>query len=387
MNKLDKHSELKEKTFPYIFAGCAIVLFYFLLANISYISSTFKRLLTILSPFVWGCGFAYLMWLMADWMEKTFLKKLSYKKKRILSSFLSLLAFLLIVSSFFFVIIPQLISSIMQIYTLVSENSGNLLEFVEMLADKFSLSEDFYADLNGFVNDLLANVLTFVKERGPAIFSSAVDSAKGFMNIIIGLVVALYILLDRDHLKGTASNVFRAYLNESQYDYLCHALSLTNNKISNFISGKLWDSLIIGVICFVVMNILGMEYSLLISFIVGITNIIPFFGPFIGAIPSIFILLIVSPIHALEFMIWILILQQIDGNIIGPKILGGSVGLSSLWIMFAILVGGGYFGVLGMVLGVPLFAAFYFLFRDHIHTKLKEKGLEVNESKDNEIIE
>ena len=387
MNKLDKHSELKEKTFPYIFAGCAIVLFYFLLANISYISSTFKRLLTILSPFVWGCGFAYLMWLMADWMEKTFLKKLSYKKKRILSSFLSLLAFLLIVSSFFFVIIPQLISSIMQIYTRVSENSGNLLEFVEMLADKFSLSEDFYADLNGFVNDLLANVLTFVKERGPAIFSSAVDSAKGFMNIIIGLVVALYILLDRDHLKGTASNVFRAYLNESQYDYLCHALSLTNNKISNFISGKLWDSLIIGVICFVVMNILGMEYSLLISFIVGITNIIPFFGPFIGAIPSIFILLIVSPIHALEFMIWILILQQIDGNIIGPKILGGSVGLSSLWIMFAILVGGGYFGVLGMVLGVPLFAAFYFLFRDHIHTKLKEKGLEVNESKDNEIIE
>ena len=387
MNKLDKHSELKEKTFPYIFAGCAIVLFYFLLANISYISSTFKRLLTILSPFVWGCGFAYLMWLMADWMEKTFLKKLSYKKKRILSSFLSLLAFLLIVSSFFFVIIPQLISSIMQIYTLVSENSGNLLEFVEMLADKFSLSEDFYADLNGFVNDLLANVLTFVKERGPAIFSSAVDSAKGFMNIIIGLVVALYILLDRDHLKGTASNVFRAYLNESQYDYLCHALSLTNNKISNFISGKLWDSLIIGVICFVVMNNLGMEYSLLISFIVGITNIIPFFGPFIGAIPSIFILLIVSPIHALEFMIWILILQQIDGNIIGPKILGGSVGLSSLWIMFAILVGGGYFGVLGMVLGVPLFAAFYFLFRDHIHTKLKEKGLEVNESKDNEIIE
>lgn len=387
MNKLDKHSELKEKASPYIFAGCAIVLFYFLLANISYISSTFKRLLTILSPFVWGCGFAYLMWLMADWMEKTFLKKLSYKKKRILSSFLSLLAFLLVVSSFFFVIIPQLISSIMQIYTLISENSGNLLKFVEMLADKFSLSEDFYADLNGFVNDLLANVLTFVKERGPAIFSSAVDSAKGFMNIIIGLVVALYILLDRDHLKGTASNVFRAYLNESQYDYLCHALSLTNNKISNFISGKLWDSLIIGVICFVVMNILGMEYSLLISFIVGITNIIPFFGPFIGAIPSIFILLIVSPIHALEFMIWILILQQIDGNIIGPKILGGSVGLSSLWIMFAILVGGGYFGVLGMVLGVPLFAAFYFLFRDHIHTKLKEKGLEVNESKDNEIIE
>ncbi len=387
MNKLDKHSELKEKASPYIFAGCAIVLFYFLLANISYISSTFKRLLTILSPFVWGCGFAYLMWLMADWMEKTFLKKLSYKKKRILSSFLSLLAFLLVVSSFFFVIIPQLISSIMQIYTLISENSGNLLEFVEMLADKFSLSEDFYADLNGFVNDLLANVLTFVKERGPAIFSSAVDSAKGFMNIIIGLVVALYILLDRDHLKGTASNVFRAYLNESQYDYLCHALSLTNNKISNFISGKLWDSLIIGIICFVVMNILGMEYSLLISFIVGITNIIPFFGPFIGAIPSIFILLIVSPIHALEFMIWILILQQIDGNIIGPKILGGSVGLSSLWIMFAILVGGGYLGVLGMVLGVPLFAAFYFLFRDHIHTKLKEKGLEVNESKDNEIIE
>ena len=138
-----------------------------------------------------------------------------------------------------------------------------------------------------------------------------------------------------------------------------------------FFEGELCDSLSIGIICFIFMALFRMEYSLLVAVIIGLTNIIPFFGPFIGAVPSIFILLIISPLQALIFAVFILILQQVDGNIIGPRIIGDSVGLSSLWIMFAIIVGGAYFGVAGMILGVPVFSVIYTLLRDFVNKRLE----------------
>ena len=142
-------------------------------------------------------------------------------------------------------------------------------------------------------------------------------------------------------------------------------------NLYKFFEGKLLDSLIIGIICFIFMALFRMEYSLLVAVIIGLTNIIPFFGPFIGAVPSIFILLIISPLQALIFAVFILILQQVDGNIIGPRIIGDSVGLSSLWIMFAIIVGGAYFGVAGMILGVPVFSVIYTLLRDFVNKRLE----------------
>ena len=142
-------------------------------------------------------------------------------------------------------------------------------------------------------------------------------------------------------------------------------------NLYKFFEGKLLDSLIIGIICFIFMILFRMEYSLLVAVIIGLTNIIPFFGPFIGAVPSIFILLIISPLQALIFAVFILVLQQVDGNIIGPRIIGDSVGLSSLWIMFAIIVGGAYFGVAGMILGVPVFSVIYTLLRDFVNKRLE----------------
>ena len=154
-------------------------------------------------------------------------------------------------------------------------------------------------------------------------------------------------------------------------------MAFINKTFSAFISGKIIDSLIIGTICFIGMHILGLPYVILISVIVGVTNIIPFFGPFIGAIPSTIIMLTVDPIKALYFVIFILILQQLDGNVIGPKILGDSTGLPSFWVMFAIIVGGGMFGFVGMIVGIPAFAVIYTYVTRYVNHRLKSKGLPI----------
>ena len=203
----------------------------------------------------------------------------------------------------------------------------------------------------------------------------------GIGNFLIGMVVALYILIDRDHLKRELTKLSMALFSLKNHERLALIVRLSIDKFSNFFIGKIIDSVIIGVLTFIVMTILGLDYSILISFIVGVTNIIPFFGPFIGAIPSILLLLIIDPWQALIFAIAILVIQQLDGNVIGPMILGDSMGLSSLWILFAIIVGGAYMGVLGMIVGVPLFAIIYYLLRDFVNRRLNEKGISYNDGK------
>ena len=174
----------------------------------------------------------------------------------------------------------------------------------------------------------------------------------------------------------TFSKVASAYLNESQYNRGKKIGHLLLEKFTGFFGGKLLDSLIVGIICFVAMLFINSQYAALIAIVVGITNIVPFFGPFIGAIPCALILLFVDPLDSLIFIIMILILQQIDGNIIGPRIIGDSVGLSSLWIMFAIILGGAYFGFFGMLLGVPVFSAIYYIFKEIVDERLEEKNEE-----------
>ena len=149
---------------------------------------------------------------------------------------------------------------------------------------------------------------------------------------------------------------------------------------SGFVRGKLLDSLIIGILCFIGCSILNMPYTPLISVVVGVTNVIPFFGPFLGAIPSALLILLVSPLQCLYFVLFILLLQQLDGNVIGPKILGGSTGISSLWVIIAILIGGGFGGVLGMFLGVPIFACLQVLVRWLVNTRLQKKHMPLEAS-------
>ncbi|WP_346873677.1 AI-2E family transporter [Clostridium sp. UBA5988] len=195
--------------------------------------------------------------------------------------------------------------------------------------------------------------------------------------MFIATIISIYLLAGKEKFFAQIKKFLYAMLPEKPVKYVIELTRSSHKTFIGFLGGKLLDSLIIGVICFVGMKIFKMPYPLLVSFIIGITNIVPVFGPFIGAVPSVIIIFITSPIKALWFILFILVLQQFDGNILGPKILGNSTGLTAFWVMFAILLGNGLFGVVGMILGVPTFAVIYSIIVSVINNALKEKGLPV----------
>ena len=192
---------------------------------------------------------------------------------------------------------------------------------------------------------------------------------------MIGIIVSFYILGNKEKLNIQAQKIVYALSPKKYIENISNIYHLSSDIFGKYIIGTLIDSLIVGILCFVGMAIFKMPYALLISVIVGVTNIIPFFGPFIGGIPSFLILFIIEPIQALWFALFIFVLQQVDGNILKPKIIGNSIGLSGLWVMFSVIIGGGLFGISGMILGVPLFAVVYLIISDVIHKRLKDKKI------------
>ena len=194
-------------------------------------------------------------------------------------------------------------------------------------------------------------------------------------NIVLGLIVSIYLLIDKEKFCALSRKITCALFNEEHSQVAIDLAHRTNDTFGKFLSGKIIDSAIIGILTFIILTIFKMPYTILISVIIGITNIIPFFGPFFGAIPSFVIIMFVSPVKALWFLLIILIIQQLDGNVIGPKILGDSIGISAFWILFALLVAGKILGLVGMIIGVPLFAIIYSIIKDITESKLRKKGL------------
>ena len=195
------------------------------------------------------------------------------------------------------------------------------------------------------------------------------------LNIMIGVIISVYLLVSKQKFVGQGKKVLYALFYERQANNILEVVRKSHSIFSGFISGKLIDSLIIGVLCFIGMSIMKMPYIPLVSVLVGVTNVIPFFGPYLGAIPSILLILLISPGKGIMFLIFIIILQQLDGNIIGPKILGSSTGLSAFWVIFAILIGSGLFGIIGMIAGVPVFAVIYYLIKTGLEYSLRKKNL------------
>ena len=221
-------------------------------------------------------------------------------------------------------------------------------------------------------------MIQLAREFIPIIGNFLRTTASSLWNIVIGIIISLYILIEKEKFIAISRKITTALLPEKAAIKTLEIAHRSNMIFGKFLSGKILDSFIIGILTFIILSIFNMPYTLLVSVIVGITNIIPFFGPFIGAIPSFIIIVFVSPVKALWFLVIILVIQQIDGNIIGPKILGDSVGLSAFWILFSIMIAGEYFGVVGMIVGVPIFAVIYSLVKEFIEAKLKKKGLNVD---------
>lgn len=205
--------------------------------------------------------------------------------------------------------------------------------------------------------------------------SGVIGAVRIVFNVVIGIIISIYVLMSKESFIGQSKKLVYAIFPGKQANAIIHTVHKSNEIFGGFISGKILDSLIIGILCFICLYLMKMPYTVLVSVIVGVTNVIPFFGPYLGAVPSAILIMLANPIQGLYFILFILVLQQVDGNIIGPKILGDSTGLSSFWVVFAILIGGGVFGIPGMIIGVPVFAVIFYIIRNILNYALKRKQL------------
>lgn len=372
--------QAKENIRVYTIAGILIATFCFLFMNGSPVFSFLKRVVKILTPFFIGFAIAFILMPLRNIIETRWLGGLSWKKKtkRTIAVISCIIIFLLLITVTLLMLIPQLISSVQ---TLVG-NMDVYLRTLEDFVNHFQANEEYSQVIDNILQSLFTQISTWMQQLSsllPKVLNYSVSLISSVFNFFMGLIVSVYILLDEETFRSQIRKAIKALFSEKTSKRIFYVAELTGKMFNSFIFGKALDSLIIGIICWFVTSIMNIPYSPLISFIIGITNMIPVFGPFIGAIPSAFILLVINPMAALEFVIFIIILQQIDGNIIGPYILGDSMGLPAFWIMFAIILGGGLFGVIGMFLGVPLFAVIFTIGKEILKEKLKIK--EVREEK------
>lgn len=371
--------------------ACAI-LFYMALNYIPALGKALSTLMAILSPFVWGLVISYLLNPLTKTMEKNAFspltaainrrrkKPLSKKLARGLSVFFAEIVMLAVLAALVSLIIPQLYNSINMIVQNSNIYIDNITKWVTRLLEDYPEIEQYASSLLGEVNqDLMAwlqnTVLPQLGDLVTGVTTGVYYAVKGIYNLIIGIIVSVYILSNMEGFKAGAKRLLYSLFRLETAEKLREGIAFTDQTFMGFINGKLLDSAIIGLICYIVCAILNMPYALLVSVIVGVTNIIPFFGPFIGAIPSAVIILMVSPPKCLIFIIFIIILQQLDGNIIGPKILGNSIGINGFWVMFSIILGAGLFGFWGMLLGVPVFVVIYTAIGSVITRRLKENDL------------
>ena len=384
----------------------AALLFYFAVGNITVFGGAISRLVSILAPFIWGLVICYLLSpLMRSVEGRLFLplaRKLYRRNKKndghrfamILTVIFCEIVLILVLVALVYLIIPQMLSSVQ---TLIS-NSGayidNLSKWADGLFANYPVLDDY---LGGFLDNFNTNLgnwleTTLLPRVGSvvtSVTSGVYGVAKSIYNLIIGIIVSIYLLSDKEGFVAAVKRMTYSIFSVETADRLRSGLNFVDRTFMSFLNGKLLDSLIIGIICYIVCSILQMPYTLLVSVIVGVTNIIPFFGPLIGAVPSALIILMVDPTKCLIFVIFVIILQQIDGNIIGPRILGNSTGITGFWVMFSIILGSGLFGFWGMLLGVPVFVVIYSLVTNLIVKKLKRNDLpwELEDYKELEYID
>lgn len=357
------------------FSNVAVVIvgisFYLAVSNIHLIGATLRGFIGVLSPFIWGFVIAYLLDGVVRWFEK----KLGGKRLLAIGiSYLVAIAILVMLLSF---VVPQLVQSMRMLVDNAAGYLNNLNKFVNTWAVKLDIDPELAQSMMLSYTDLVNKATQILTKMMPQILNYGMALGSGLVSALTALIASVYMLMDKHKLLHQMHKLAYAFLPMPRAKRTLQVCSHANQVFAGFISGKIIDSAIIGVICFVGMSLLKMPFSLLISVIVGITNVIPFFGPFIGAIPSAMILLMASsPMDALKFGIFIIILQQFDGNILGPKILGDFTGLSAIWVLVAIIVGGGLFGFPGMVVGVPAFAVLYSLGSEYMSQRLKAKGID-----------
>ena len=371
---------------------CCCILFFFIIYRYNGFTDFWKQLTQILQPVIIGLVVAYLLNPLMRWVDGKMLgilmKRIKNEEKaknlaRGLAITASLLFMVGIVVLLLAAIVPSILQSIQGVVTTLPSEVKSLIEWINDFAKGDSqvadIAERVITEASNFFENWMKN--TFIPQAEvyiASVTSGVILTVKFFINIVVGLIISVYVMANQEKFAGQAKKIIFAIFKPVRANVIVRTIRKSNEIFGGFISGKILDSAIIGVLAYIVLAIMKMPDTVLVAVIIGVTNIIPFFGPFIGAIPSFIIIVLQNPMQGLYFLIFVIILQQIDGNIIGPKILGNSTGLSSFWVVFAILVFGGLWGFPGMLLGVPIMAVIYYIVRNIVEYILKRRGIPVD---------
>ena len=366
----------------------ACVVLYFALLRLDSITNAVSMVIDVLKPILYGMVIAYLLnpivkqvdRILVPRLEKYMQKNRAKKCSRGIGVILSLVFLFALITALCNMLIPELVKSIRDLIITLPGQLNNVVDWFNHLQAsdtamgilmRNALEEGTTTLQNWLRTDLMPQVNTIMSNLTVGVLNILNE----VLNFLIGLIVSVYLLFSKEQYSAQCKKMTYAFLKTNHANMLLHLTKKSNEIFGGFIIGKIIDSATIGVLCFIGLSLIKMPYTLLVSVIVGVTNVIPFFGPYIGAIPSAFLILLSDPKKGLYFIIFILVLQQIDGNVIGPKILGNSTGLSPFWVVFSILIGGGMFGFVGMIMGVPTFAVIYYIISMITSQRLERKNL------------
>lgn len=383
-------TQTKKRVITYLTVVLVALVAFFLLSKIESFSDIFSTISRILAPVIYGVAIAYLINPVMEKIRKPLTRFFTGKMKKTekaeklaksIAIALSIIFVIVLITVLLWMIIPELYNSIVKLvvaapaqlkelqswYTNEMDAGAQWTVYVKNLLDsgveslnKWLNSEDLMSNLNStfsYLFDGIIGVVSFV------------------INLVVGIIVAVYALIEKDKFVCQSKKLIYAFMNPEKANSVLDTARHGHKIFGGYLSGKIFCCLFVGLITFIFMTVLRMPYPLLISVLVAVTNIIPFLGPFIGAIPSAFLILLIDPIKCLWFIIFVIILQQIEGNIVGPKVVGNTTGISEFWVTFALFLFGGLFGFMGMILGVPLFAVIYYVIRNIVNKKIVDKGL------------
>ncbi|MEG3029680.1 MAG: AI-2E family transporter [Oscillospiraceae bacterium] len=352
------------------------VVVYLALSNFTVVKVGIAGVYKVISPFVIAFMIAFVLNTPVNWFETVVFGKFKKSKAKAITT-VYIIAFV-VCGALFVAVGPQIVQSITSVLDNIPKYLESINVMVTKLAVEYNVDSQVAAELEQAWKAIIKTISSFAMSSIPALLNVSVTTGSVIINGIMAIIASIYMLMGKATLIFQIKKLLFAYMSPDRAQRLVTVGRRSNLIFSKFINGKMLDSLIIGIICFVGTMFIYSPYALLLAVIIGVTNMIPFFGPFIGAIPAIFILLMVKPMYAFIFAIFVLVLQQFDGNILGPKILGDSTGLSAIWVLVAIVVGGGLFGFPGMLIGVPTFAVLYGLVSENIDKNLVSKNIAVD---------
>ncbi|MFU7514284.1 AI-2E family transporter [Clostridium sp. HCS.1] len=376
--------EINKKFKENLLLGTYLLILYFILLNIKWVMVALGSIIGIISPFITAFAMAFVLNLPMKFFEDKVFNFLDKEKssfvrglKRPLSILATFVTVIGLIVALILFVVPQIASSLS---TLLDAVPGYIDSFEKLLNQYLSSTEilqNIYDTLMNTWQELLKYFANFLSTSFTGILNTTVSITSGFINFILSLVLTIYMLASKETLIYQIKKVLYAFLNHTIVDKILSIGRLTNTTFAKFITGQCIEAVILGVLCFLGMTIFKMPYSLLVSVLIGVTALIPVFGAFIGTIPAVFLILIINPIQALWFIVFILCLQQFEGNIIYPRVVGNSVGLSAIWVMLAMLVGGSTLGLIGMLIGIPLFSVAYQLIKDYTNKRLNKKEVKI----------